>query len=154
MGPFSVPASSHPSSGLWWVGRCALGHSAPVSGPGLRPGCLVLCFLPPSFPTVPEGLASSLLERQSNLCRLCFSFPKHLLCKFKLTTSSFHLRRRGLPLKCGKKSFIVRTGVAFPFLTEKVYFLTHEQLSGIKCKGIHVDSLRCYFRKMWFGCAF
>ena len=50
---------------------------------------------------------------------------------------------------------MMRTEVPFPSLTEKVYLLTHKQpLKDIKCKGIHVDSLCCYFLKMWFGCAF
>ena len=31
-------------------------------------------------------------------------------------------------MKCGKKSLTVRTGVTYPYLTEKIYFLTHKQL--------------------------
>ena len=31
-------------------------------------------------------------------------------------------------MKCGKTSLTVRTGVNYPYLTEKIYFLTHKQL--------------------------
>lgn len=54
-----------------------------------------LCHPPPSpsFSCCTRGARILSAERRSNSCPLRLGFSKHLPCKFKLTTSSFHLRR-------------------------------------------------------------